>query len=120
MQTVSIELFREAVAFTLTMRKFNNRRKGDMGQVETDTKKERLKLSKKLLESPQLDKISEFQAELYKWCTMRCMPSFFKDGVYIVKLSEVASFEEKLNQARAEMSELIGAFQGVYERQIDQ
>jgi hypothetical protein len=120
MQTVGIELFREAVAFTLTLRKFNNRRKGDMKHVETDTKKERLNLSKKLLDSPELDAITEFQADLYRWCTMRCMPSFFKDGIYIVKTSEVAAFESKLNQARGEMAELIGTFQGAYDRQIDQ
>lgn len=115
-----MELFRNACAFTLTMRKWSNRRKGDISKVIVDADKARLKISKTLIESPELDTIKEFTSGLYKWCCERCNPSCFKDGIYLVKISEVPKFEDRLNKGQAQlMNDLVPAFLEAYPKQIE-
>lgn len=119
-ETVDIDLLRNSVAFTLTMRKFSNRRSGDMAHINVEADKSRLKLTKQLIVSPELDRISEFQAELYKWVTMRSVPSFFKEGLYLVKLNMIEAFEAKLAGAVEELDNaLVGNLIAAYPAQID-
>lgn len=120
MQTVNIELLRNSVALTITMRAFANRRQGDMGGVQVNADKRRLSLSKKLIESDEYDAIRAFQTEVYQWCVKRSVPSYFKDGLYLVKLSEVQNFEDKLRSAVEKLqSELLPAFVQSYPRQVE-
>jgi len=119
-KTVDVNLFRDAVAFTMTLRKWGNRRSGDMAKVEMDASKSRFKLSKQLVESPELDAINQHQGEVYKWCLERSVPSFFKDGLYLVRLSEVENFEAKLKEETAKMQALIKDFCDAYPKRKDE
>jgi hypothetical protein len=125
MQSVNIELLSKNVALTVTRRTFNNSRKADISKVSTGeadetAAKSRLKLSKKLLESPQLDAINEHLAAVYKWVEMRSMPSGFKPGIYLVKLTEVANFEKAFGEACEKLyGELLPAFAAAYPEQIE-
>lgn len=130
MQQVNVSLFKNAVAFTMTMKRFSNRRQGSVGALlkdkdasgaETATDKKRLKLSKQLIDSPEYDAIAAYQAEVYQYLTMRSVPSFFKDGLYLVRLSEVENFEAKLKEAKEKLAlQLVPALVDAYPNQIDE
>lgn len=123
--SVDAEIFRRAVCFTMTMRRFSNRRQGDVSKVREASGDSltvnRFKLSKKLIESPEFDAIVEFQGKLYKWATMRSTPSFFKEGIYLVKNEMVPEFEARLNEAVKELRDvLIPEFVAAYPGQIEE
>lgn len=133
MTTIDAELFRRAVCFTLTFRKFSNRRRGNVDKVKTTEQnemgateeraldKKRFKIIKTLLESPELNAISEYQGTIYKWVTNRSNPSHFKEGIYLVKNELVPTFEAKLREAVDKLNnELVPALMEVYEAQIDE
>jgi hypothetical protein len=125
MNNVNIELLSKNVALTVTRKTFNNSRKADMSQIslkdhnddDEEKAKARMRLKKQLLISPELDAINEHLGEVYKWVQARSMPSFFKDGVYLVKLSEVSTFEAKFSESLEKLSKLVRAFQDKYEEQ---
>lgn len=115
MHSVDIALFQTACAFTLTTRRFSNRRQGNINSVIGDADKKRLKLTKKLIECQELDDIIEHQNKTYKWCIDRCVPSYFKTGLYLVKIDQVQKFEEKLKESqRVLLEDLVPKFAVAY------
>jgi hypothetical protein len=120
MQKIDVNLFRNACAFTLTMRRFSNRRQGDLSKVDVDADKRRFRLSKQLIDSPEYDSIVAFQSQTYQWCTNRSVPSYFKDGLYLVKLSEVDALESRLRAAVTRLqAEFVPKLMEVYPDQVE-
>lgn len=133
MTTIDAEIFRKAVCFTVTFRKFSNRRRGRVENVKSEETTElgakadksldpkRFKITKKLIDSPQLDAISEYQRKLYEWICNRSNPSHFKEGIYLVKNDLVPAFESKLRAALEELhNTYVPALLEQYEAQIEQ
>lgn len=120
MQTVSIKLFEDAFAFTMKMKRFSNRRQGNLSGVDVGADKSRFKLTKKLIECPELDAIVEYQTELYNWATKRSVPSFFREGVYLVKKSMAEEFNAKLEAGAIRLqTELVPALLRAYPEAIE-
>jgi hypothetical protein len=60
-------------------------------------------------------------AEAKAWCLERCMPSFIKSGVFVVRLDMVQAFEAHLAaQNKRLAAELIPAFKRAYPAQVQQ
>jgi hypothetical protein len=133
--SLNINLFKDAVAFTLTNRRWGNRRQGDVktlirnvqnGDSAPPTAEEvkrvkQLKLSKQLVTSKTYDAILAHQAEVYTWCMKHCVPSFFKEGIYLVRASEVDSFEKTLTTALNKLNnDLVPAFLKTYQNDVDE
>lgn len=122
MQTIDTEKFKNLLFFRLKLSAWGNRRQGDIRQVTTsddaaqDQKtKERLKLSKQLIQSPEFAAVLRAQTDLKTWCLSRSMPSFFDDGLFCVKPSEVTQFEAKLNfEVKRIAAELLPALVSVF------
>lgn len=120
MQTVNIDLFKDAFAFTMKLKRFSNRRQGNLSGVDVGADKSRFKLTKKLIESKELDAITEYQTELYTWATGRSVPSFFRDGVYLVKKSMAEEFNAKLEAGVYKLqNELVPAMLATYPEAIE-
>lgn len=121
MKKVDGNVFNRATLFTLSLSSWGNRRKANTNMIEVDADKKRLSISKRLIDSPEYDAVCRHQWELKQWCMARCMPSFFKDGIYLVALTEVQTFEEKLaHELRHMQNVLVPAFLEAYETRIEE
>lgn len=141
MNTISTnaESFREAVFFSMTIRRFGNRalikdmsaydeyrakRNGQTkgGAVEAG-KDANVKATKILLRSEQLNAINEFLgAAKDKLCGRfgKALPSRIKEGLFVVKKSLVQEFEDELRAASAKVTQLTNEFceSGEYQNAI--
>ena len=116
---ITSDLLAQASLFTLTQRKGGNRKKADLGRVETEADKGQLHLTKQLIESDQYRALTRYLNESKKWCLMRCMPSFIKNGVYVVRLDMIREFEVKLKADIEYMrTVLIPEFKATYPAKI--
>jgi hypothetical protein len=126
-KTVSLDRFKGAVGFTLLLRRWGNARQGSLANITTtedvaqDKKtKERIKLTKKLIQSKEYEAICTFQGGLRQWIYSRTTPSFFREGFQLVKLEGVDGIEKRLEAARDELSELVATLCLVFPGQVEE
>jgi len=119
-KTVDLNRLKGAVGFKLAVHCWCNRAKADVSRVETDADKTRLSLSKLLVNSEEYDAICEYSGALRKWVRLRTMPSYFADGVYLVKVDAYQEISEKMRAARAEYMELVEKFVAVYPTKVNE
>lgn len=99
-------VLRNAMLFSLTRRAWSNRRRADKNKVETNADKKNLNLTKRLLNSPELDALMDHLQETYDWCLARAMPSTaMRRGMYFVKRDMIPVFEAYLVDAKRQLSE---------------
>jgi hypothetical protein len=133
MKQLTSNILERATLFTLTLSAWGNRAKGSLedatfysGGVDENPEnhepdKKRLSLSKRLIKSPEYKAIRTAQHELKAWCMERCMPSFLKDGIFIVDLKQVTEFEIELAKAKANIRDiLVPAFITAYPAQVNE
>lgn len=140
MQTVSTELFKSNVAFTLTLSRWGNTRKlrsgtsdfppyasPDVQQQEealVDKSKAalkgRIKRSKVLIVADEYDAIVSHQGETRKRCEMMSVPSFFKKGFMLIRTSGIEKLEKYLKSRVAEQEELVRKLAQVWPDKIRQ
>ncbi|MEK6849480.1 MAG: hypothetical protein AABY01_02830, partial [Nanoarchaeota archaeon] len=128
---VKADLLKEAVLLTVTFRKFGNRRKANIKQLTENevgestgalacNETKRLKVSKQLVESKELQAIINYQMELYGWVKAKTVPSFIKEGFYLLNLSEVQTVQDKFVEAKDKLKTLVETFVVAYPNQIEQ
>jgi hypothetical protein len=123
MQTVTAELLKKSVAFTVTFQKWGNRRAADLNQVQTDGDKSRLSMTKRLIVADEYDAIIQYQSEVYNRCVGKPVPrpSFLRKGLYLVGLGEVDRLELMLKEAATRIrSELVPALATVFEQRKEE
>jgi hypothetical protein len=112
---IESDLLKRATLFTMTLSQWGNRKKADMSAVKVSADKRQLSLTKHLIESDELVALRRHLHETKAWCMARCMPSFLKAGIYVVKLDQVPVFEEHLAKSLKKMrDELVPAFVAAY------
>jgi hypothetical protein len=114
------DFFAKAVCLTLAMGRFGNTRKAPLTNVQVQADKNRLRLSKQLLVSPELDRIETFDNGLRVWVQSRClpMPAVFK-GSYVLPLGAVEEVNARLSE-KDERPALVEEFCGAYPAAIRQ
>jgi hypothetical protein len=139
----SVDLFKEATLFALTLHQFGNRKSVDKNKVKlvvegmessaeaSEDSAEKveekapdsgsLNTTKRLLKCDELSAITSYQDEVKEWCLKRSMPAGFRPGLYLVKLTEVDNFRAELKKAKEHMaSELVPAFIAAYPQAIEE
>jgi hypothetical protein len=115
------DLFSKAVLLRLSFGRFGNTRKAPLSKVDVAADKSRLRLSKKLLVSPELDAIESFDGKLREWTQGRCIPLPGFSGVQVLGLDGVEAVNEKLLTAeKAERPALVEKFLEVYPLAVEQ
>jgi hypothetical protein len=115
-EAVEASFFEKAVCLTLTIGRFGNTRKAPLTSVEVRADKSRLRLSKQLLVSPELDEIESYDNGLRSWVQSRClpMPGVFK-GSYLLPLGAIEEVNGRLGRAeKIERPVLIDEFCQAY------
>lgn len=121
MNTAELSIFKNACAFSLTCRRMGNSRRGNMDKVEVEADKSRLKLTKKLIDSPEYDAIAKYQSDVYNYCKARTMPSFIRKGMDLVKVSAVEQIDAYLKARADELSsELVPDLVKAYPAQVQE
>ena len=110
----------DVVAFLFSVHQWGNRRVADKRQIETaGTDKTLLHLSKQLIESAEYKAIGRYMYETKAWVIARSVPSFFREGCYLFRLSMVETVEAELSFRRTMLSGLIASLIDVYPEQIE-
>jgi len=129
-QPTDVAVLRNATLFSLTRNAWSNYRKADKSKItvtgsathesggsSSDTAANRVNVTKKLIESAELDAVRKYMNDMYGWCLARSMPSTaIRRGIYFVKNDQVLSFEDKLAEAQAQLRDVVvPAFLAKYE-----
>lgn len=104
----------KACCLSLTFGSVGNSRKVSISQVEVDADKTMLRMAKQLLDSKELKAIGHHKSELVAEIKAIALPSFFRDGIYLVPHPAMEMIEGILENARPKRTELVEAFLKVY------
>jgi len=104
-KTMKADLFKKAVLLTVTNHGWRNRRKANMAGVSTDSDKNLLRLTKKLIEAEEYEEVMSYEAERKRWVEARCVPSYLQKGMYLVKTTEIENIDAALVAANIEIKE---------------
>lgn len=128
--TVNAEQFRDAVFFSMTVRRWGNRaqikdmsaldayralRNGKVagGSVESSGSDKNVKITKILVRSAKLDSINEFLSVTKdRLCGRfgKALPSKVKEGLFVVSKALVQEFEDDLRAAVSKLADLVEDF----------
>src|SRR5260370_13654771 len=92
--------------------RLGNTRKVSNSQVEVDTDKSLIRVSKHLLDSKELRSIANFDGEIRRYLYNTCLP--FEAGIHLCPLALLEQMEGKLREFAARRMELIEAFLTAY------
>lgn len=119
MQSVNIELFTKCVAFTLSIKRWGNRRKANIDAVDAHgADKNRLRLSKILIEADEYDAVVSHENETRARINAMSVPSFFRKGIQLISTEAIEKVEAYLHSRESEHRELVDAFAAVYPEKI--
>lgn len=90
----------------------NSRKVPNAQVLTTDADSTLLRVSKTLMESPELDAIRTHDTELRKWLGRTCLP--YDIGIMLLPIGLIQTAEAKLVEHKAQREELIAAFVKVY------
>jgi len=103
----------ERVILSLYQGTIGNRAKVDPADVEVETDKKMLHVTKDLYDSDELRAIRHLNSEVRMWVRQRSTASpTLRPGLYLVKLGAVKEVKEYLAKRRPELRERVDAFVG--------
>lgn len=109
-------LFDNAVILSLEIKSFGTTRKLRNEEYTVDADKEKTRASKKLLECNEMKSIRKYDGETRQLVMSRSIPSQFRSGMYVVKLTAVSALDDILRVRQGERQLLIDRFLSIYEQ----
>lgn len=101
------DLSQNSVYVSVRLGAFGNRRGLDKGALEVDSDKSMINATKRLLDCPEMDAITKADSALRVWLYDRSLPSFFKEGVYLLSDVAVPVVDKQLRRFRDERAVLV-------------
>ncbi|MGH8528044.1 MAG: hypothetical protein ACREXY_28630, partial [Gammaproteobacteria bacterium] len=111
-QTMGQDLAQRTVCVKVRLGRLGNTRKVSNSQVEVDTDKSLIRVSKHLLDSKELRTIANFDGEIRRYLYDTCLP--FEAGIHLCPLPLLEQMESKLREFAARRKDLIDAFLTAY------
>lgn len=106
------DLARRTVCVKVRLGRLGNTRKVSNSQVEVDTDKSLIRVSKHLLDSAELRTIANFDGEIRRYLYDTCLP--FEAGIHLCPLPLLEHMESKLRDFTVRRNNLIDAFLAAY------
>ena len=106
-----------AVLLQIETSRFGNSRRVSSTYVRTDADLELLSLTKKLLDSPELNAIGQHDSQVKNFLKTKCLPSIIKKGVFLIPLASFERVNTRLNAFASEREELVRSFIALYPAQ---
>lgn len=104
------QLSETSVLLSLKVKSLGNRARVDSSEVETDADKKMLYVSKALWDSEELRVVRRVNNELKSWIRARSRPSYFRNGLYLVKVQFTQELEAYIESLRPKLDEAVEAF----------
>jgi hypothetical protein len=117
-QEVETSLSEATVILNLDCGKFTNRRKisSSSESIDTDIDRDSLHIGIDLIDAPELRACQNFQAQLKANLKPYIVPSFFRGGMYLVKLEAVQIVNDLIKQAKVDFVPVVQAFADVVDK----
>ena len=113
-QSSENELSRQTVFIKLHLGLLGNSRKVSSSRVEVDADKDFIRVSKTLLDSPELQAIRALDGDVRHFLYDMCLP--FEVGIHLLPLCLVETVEERLREFKDKRRELVELFLSAYPR----
>ena len=114
LETAGEDLARKTVFVKLHLGLLGNSRKVSSAQVEVDADKNLIRVSKTLLDSPELQAIRRLDGDLRRYLYNMCLP--FEPGIHLLPIGLIETVDTKLHEFEAMREELVEAFLAAYPR----
>lgn len=108
----------KTICLSLNIGSFGNRKKASMAAVQVDADKSLLRLTKTLLDSPELQAIKKHDTALAASIRAIAFPSLFKGGIYRLPVGMVATVNDIINAAIERRKALVDAAVAVYPQRV--
>jgi len=110
------------VILNLDLGKVTNRRRidSDTDAVDTEIDREMLHIGIDLFDAKELRDCQNFQARLKNGIKHYCVPSFFRGGMYMVKMEAIEIVDKMIYDAIEEFRPLVEAFANVVDQRRDE
>jgi hypothetical protein len=112
------DLARKTVCIKVQRTRLGNSRKVSASQVDVDTDKSMLRISKRLFDCPQFKAIANFDAEISRYLESVCLP--FEKSIHLCPLPMLQQVDTRLKEFAGKRPELVEAFVAVYPALCDQ
>jgi hypothetical protein len=106
------DLAKKTVCIKIQRARLGNSRKVSTSQVEVDTDKSLLRVSKRLFDCPEYQAISNFDAEISRYLESVCLP--FEKGIHLCPLPLLQQVDRQLKEFSERRPELVESFVAVY------
>jgi hypothetical protein len=118
-----LDIQKEAVCLSLKLGMLRTRRKVEAGAIETDADRSLLHIGKEILESTELKVVDQYRNDIKKYLKSRCLPSPFRSGVYLIRLTLVeeamAFLTTAEEQDKANIQTFMTFYREMYEKRHD-
>jgi len=104
-QNVGQDLAQRTVCVKVRLGRIGNTRKVSNSQVEVDTDKSLIRVSKHLLDSKELRVVTNFDSEVRRYLYDTCLP--FEAGIHLCPLALLEPMEAKLREFAAARDGLV-------------
>jgi hypothetical protein len=106
------DLARRTVCIKIQRSRLGNSRKVSAAQVEVDTDKTLLRISKRLFDCPEYKAISNFDADVNRYLESVCLP--FEKGIHLCPLPLLGQVDQALKEFSEQRRALVKSFLTVY------
>ncbi len=113
-QSSDNELAKQTVFIKLHLGLLGNSRKVSSSRVEVDADKALIRVSKTLLDSPELQAIRTLDGDIRHFLYDMCLP--FEVGIHLLPLGLVETVDERLHEFKDKRGELVESFLSAYPR----
>ena len=104
------------ICLNLNFSVLGTHRKLGADQIEVDADKTLVQASKTILESPELENVRKKDRAFKAWIASLALPSFFRDGIWLVPIGLVEHINERAEEYQTEReTKLVPAFMDAYE-----
>ena len=107
-----LDLAQKAVCIKVRLQRLGNTRKVCTSQVEVDTDKALIRVSKHLIDSAELRQITNFDAEVRRYLYNTCLP--FEVGIHLCPFALLEQVEGQLRKLAEDRQSLVAAFLAAY------
>jgi hypothetical protein len=106
------DLAKKTVCIKVRLSSMGNTRRVSTAQIEADADKDLLRVSKQLVDSPELKAITRFDGEIRRFLYSICLP--FEIGIHLLPIAALQTVEHRLRQFAEERRQLVDAFLSAY------
>jgi hypothetical protein len=106
----------KTVVVTITCGAIGNSRKVATSEIQIDADKDLIRVTKQLLDSPELKAIGHHDGQTRTEIVSLALPSFFRSGFYLVPIAAIERVQKILTEAKDKREELVEAFLKVYQQ----